>query len=83
MGKKFLIRDELHFFHKALCIQISKEIDDSFASAKTISANEIAATYTPPHELKEILRKETEEKERKELEEAEKKRNLEIEREQN
>lgn len=20
MGKKFLIRDELHFFHKALCI---------------------------------------------------------------
>lgn len=84
MSKKFLIHDETHFYHKLLCFQLAKDLDDSFAAIKALpDDSRIAKEYVPPHELKEILRREIEERERKELEEAEMKRNIEIERVQN
>lgn len=36
MNKKFLIRDELHFYHKLLCFQLAKDIDDTFAGIRTL-----------------------------------------------
>ncbi|KAL4438646.1 hypothetical protein ABPG74_015544 [Tetrahymena malaccensis] len=83
MSKKFLVRDELHFYHKLLCIQLSKDLDDTFSQIKNLKDDsQISHKYIPPHELQEIRKKEKEERERKEQEEAERRRQIELQKEE-
>ncbi|KAL4487152.1 hypothetical protein ABPG72_017871 [Tetrahymena utriculariae] len=83
MSKKFLVRDELHFYHKLLCIQLSKDLDDTFSQIKNLKDDsQISHKYIPPHELQEIRKKEKEECERKEQEEAERRRQIELQKEE-
>ncbi|EAR99824.2 HSA protein (macronuclear) [Tetrahymena thermophila SB210] len=83
MSKKFLVRDELHFYHKLLCIQLSKDLDDTFSQIRNLKDDsQISHKYIPPHELQEIRKREKEERERKEQEEAERRRQIELQKEE-